>query len=124
MANIQSYIGVTPVSVPLDNTAVARGIRVTRGTNGLYTVAGATIRGEYGTLNDGVASEVVEGAALGTPARIPLQIAAAVTVADLAYSAAAGQVTNVSTNAVLVGKFAETQTVVNTPVPVDLFTVA
>lgn len=118
-----TYIGVTPVTVALDNTTVARGLRVKRGSNGLYTVQDATARGEYVTLNDGVALDFVEGAALGTPARAPFQVAAAVAVGDLAYSAAAGQVTNVSTNAVLVGKFADAQATVNGYASVDLFTV-
>lgn len=119
-----TYIGVTPVSVPLDSTAVARGLRVKRGSNGLYTIQDATARGEYVTLNDGVASDQnVEGAALGTPARVPMQVAAAVAVGDLAYSAAAGQVTNVSTSAVLIGKFADAQATINGFSSVDLFTV-
>lgn len=118
-----TYIGVTPVSVSLDSTAVLRGLRVKRGSNGLYTVQDATARGEYVTLNDGIASEVVEGAALGTPARAPMQVAAAVVQGDLAYSAAAGQSTNVSTNAVLLGKYAETQATINGFASVDFFTV-
>lgn len=118
-----TYIGVTPVSVPLDTTAVGRGLRVKKGSNGLYTVQDASARGEYATLNDGVASEVVEGAALGTPARVPLQTLGAVAVGDLVYAAAGGAVDNsTNTSTILIGKSADAVSVASF-VSVDLMVI-
>lgn len=105
MADFATYIGVIPQSVPLDSSAVARGLRVTRGTNGLFTVQDATARGDMVTLRDGVASEVVDGAPMGTPAKVPALAGEATTVGATAYSFAGGKFGVTSSGAVIVGRW-------------------
>lgn len=120
-----TYIGVTPVSVPLDSTAVGKFLRVKRGSNGLYTLQDASARGEYVTLNDGAASEVVEGAALGTPARVPFVVtfSAAIAPGTVAYTGANGTATDSNASGIILGKFADTATVTGQFARVDLLTV-
>ncbi len=89
------------------NTTVARGLRLTAHTDGTYFLAGATIRGD-------VICQTTSGAAAGVHLVNPIQPGghtavvvgvSTVAVGDGCYSAASGQTTNISTNAVLIGKF-------------------
>lgn len=89
------------------NTTVARGLRMVINTDGTYSLAGATVRGD-------VVCETTSGTAGGNHLVTPLQVGghtgvvvgvATVAVGDGCYSAASGLTTNVSTNAVLIGKF-------------------
>lgn len=105
MADIQTYLGATPKSCPLGASAVARGLRIVRGSDGLYTVAGVGVRGDFVTLRDAVASEVTAGCPSGTPASVPAVASEAITDGDLAYSAALGKFSKTSTNAVLMGRW-------------------
>lgn len=120
-----TYIGVTPVTLQLDSMAVGRGLRVKRGSNGLYTLQDASARGEYVTLNDGVASDVIEGAALGTPARVPFVVtfSASIVPGAVAYTGASGTATDANTSGIILGKFADTATASGQFAAVDLLTV-
>lgn len=124
MAELATYIGVTPVSTPLSAVAVARGVRVTRASTGLFAVADATIRGDRVTLRSGDASEVIPAVPAGTPAKVPALASEAVAVGDLAYSAAAGKFSKTSTNAVLMGRWTLAATGDGVLGEVELFTVA
>lgn len=123
MADLCTYMGETPVSITLTAASVARGLRVTRNSSGLCAVQDATARGDYVTLRDGAASEVVIGVPSGTPAKVPALTTVAVNVGDLAYSATGGQFTNVSTSAVLMGRFTQATSGAGLA-EVELFTVA
>jgi len=105
MADIATHIGVTPVSITLTAAACGRGLRVTRNSSGLCAVTAATSRGDYVTLRDGVASEVVPAVPPGTPAKVPAVASEAVAVGDLAYSAASGKFSKTATDAVLMGRW-------------------
>lgn len=104
MADIATYIGVTPVSKTLTAASCARGLRVALNSSGLVAAAAIGVRGDYVTLRDGVASEVVPVVALGTPAKVPVVASEAVAVGDIAYSAASGKASKTSGGgAVVVG---------------------
>lgn len=105
MAEIATYLGVTPETIQLGASAVARGLRVVGDSANLYTVAGIGVRGEYITLRDGVAGEQVPAAPLGTPAKVPVVASEALVVGDTIYSAAVGKVSKTSGGgAVILGK--------------------
>lgn len=124
MAEIATYIGVTPISLPLGAAAVARGLRVTRGTDGLFVVQDASARGDAVTIRDGVASEVSSGVPAGTPARVPALAGEAATAGALAYSFAGGKFGVTSASAVLMGRWALAASGANVLGTVDLFPVA
>lgn len=105
MAELATYLGVSPQSITLTNVAAARGVRVTRNSSGLCAVADATTRGDYVTLRDGVASETISASPAGTPAKVPALASEAVAVGDLAYAAASGKFSKTSTNAALMGRW-------------------
>lgn len=86
------------------NTTLQRGIRVVIGSDGKATAAGAGVRGDYVTLHAIPASSIGLAAPI-QQGSLPIQASTTTAVGDAAYSAASGQVTNVSTNAVLIGKF-------------------
>ncbi len=91
MADMATYIGVTPVTARLGAAAVARGLRIVGDSSNLYTVAGIGVRGDYITLRDGVAGEDVPVVSVGTPAKVPVVASEALVVGDLLYSAALGK---------------------------------
>jgi hypothetical protein len=105
MAELATYIGVTPVSVALTAAAIGRGVRVTRNSSGLCAATAIGTRGDYVTLREGVASEVIPAVSAGSPAKVPALASEAVAVGDLAYSAANGKFSKTSTDAVLMGRW-------------------
>lgn len=105
MAELATYLGVLPKTISLTNAACARGVRVTRNSSGLCAVADATTRGDYVTLRDGAALEVIDAVPAGTPAKVPALASEAATVGALAYAAAAGKFSVTSTNAALMGRW-------------------
>lgn len=105
MADMATYIGVTPVTAKLSAVAVARGVRLTLASTGLCAVSASTERGEYVTLREGAASEVIPVAVSGTPAKVPALASEAVAIGDAAYSAANGKFSKTATSAVLMGKW-------------------
>lgn len=117
-----TYIGLTPVSVPLDSTPVNKFLRVKQGSNGLFTVQDATARGSFVTLNDGAASEVVEGGALNNTTRVPIQcvLASAIAPGTTAYAVAGGCVGDSNASGVIVGTFHEAATASGQTPAVDI----
>lgn len=105
MAELATYIGVTPVTITLTAVAAARGVRVTRASTSLCAVQDISARGDYVTLRDGVASEAIPAVAAGSPAKVPALASEACAVGDLAYSAAAGKFSKTSTNAIVMGRW-------------------
>lgn len=105
MAEMATYIGVTPISATLTAVAVARGVRLVRDGSGTFAVADATIRGDVVTLREGVASETIPVSPAGTPAKVPALASEAATVGALAYAAAAGKFSVTSTNAAVMGRW-------------------
>lgn len=105
MADIATYTGVTPIAKTLTNAACARGLRVALDSSGTISAAAIGVRGDYVTMQDGVANQVIEVTPAGTPAKVPAVASEAVAVGDTAYSAAAGKFSKTSTSAVLMGKW-------------------
>lgn len=106
MADFATYLGVTPVSKTLTAVAAARGIRVTLDASGTVAKSVIGVRGDYVTLRDGVASEVIDCVAAGTPAKVPALASEAVAIGDAAYSAADGKFSKTSGGgAILMGKW-------------------
>lgn len=124
MAELATYLGITPKTITLTNVAVARGLRVTRNSSGLCAVEGITARGDYVTLADGVASEAISACPAGTPAKVAAVASEATVVGDLAYSAASGKFSKTSTNAVLMGRWTLAASADGVLGEVELFTVA
>lgn len=105
MADLATYLGVSPQTVTLTAASAARGVRVIRNSSGLCAVADATARGDYVLLRDGAASEAIDAVPAGTPAKVPALASEASTVGALAYAAAAGKFSVTSTNAALMGRW-------------------
>lgn len=124
MAELATYLGVTPVTITLTAVAAARGVRVTRNSSGLCAVTGIGTRGDYVTLRDGVASEAISAVPSGTPAKVPALASEAAAVGDLAYSAASGKFSVTSTNAVLMGRWTLAASGDGVLGEVELFTLA
>lgn len=119
MATMATYVGVTPRSVNLGNSAVGRGRRVTQDSNGVFLASAIGVRGDFVMLNDGAANETTPGASMQDGGKVPAFATEAVVVNDPAYSAAAGGFSKTSTNAVYVGKWT-TATDANTLGEVEL----
>lgn len=105
MAELATYTGVTPISKKLTAVAAARGVRLVLDSSGTVSVAGSTVRGDYVSMQDGAASEVIIVTPLGTPAKVPALASEATVVGDIAYSAASGKFSKTATSAVAVGKW-------------------
>lgn len=97
--------------IPLQRTIKAgavdlpRGVRVTLGSDGLCLVSAIGVRGDYITLQAIPASTYGAAAPIGAGGSIPVVASETTAVGDAAYSAASGQVSKTSTNAVLMGKW-------------------
>lgn len=112
MPDAASYCGIETRTIQLSAAAIARGVRVVRNSSGLFTAAGATaaLRGEFVTMQAGAASEFIAAAAMQSGGKVPMLCAASMTngttaIGEIAYAAANGLVSNVSTSAAVVGKF-------------------
>lgn len=105
MAELATYIGITPRSINLANTAVVRGVRVSRASTGLNAVADATTRGDYVTLTAGAALETIAVASMADGGKVPALASEACAVGDAAYAAAAGKFSKTSTNAAVLGRW-------------------
>jgi len=127
MAEMATYVGVFPRSVIAQTAGgnIGRGLRVTRQTDGTVIVTAAnSSRGDYitlGLIEGGKPGPAVNAAGGG---KVPAVAAVAVNVADLAYSAANGQFTNVSTGAVLMGRFTQPASGAGVLTEVELLDVA
>lgn len=104
MSEMATNIGNVPRTIQA-NVAIARGLRAVLNASGTYDLAGATVRGDMVASEDIAAAKAGGGYGLQN-GKVPAVAATTVAVGDLAYSAASGQFTNVSTNAVYLGKWA------------------
>lgn len=104
MAELATYIGTAPLTIQNDSVALVVGTRLLLQSTGLVVVAGASIRGDYVSVGATPANGIGPAFPMQDGA-VPALVSVAVAIGDPAYSAASGQFTNVSTNAVLVGKF-------------------
>jgi hypothetical protein len=98
--NIKTQKTVTATAV-----AISRGARLLLNTNGLVSVAGITIVGDYVALQDIAASGVGLAAPIGAGGSVPMLASENCTVGAAAYSAASGKTSKTSTNAVILGKW-------------------
>ena len=98
--NIKIQKTVTATAV-----AIARGARLLLNTNGLVSVAGLGICGDYVALQDIAASGTGLAAPIGSGGSVPVLASENCTVGAAAYSAASGKTSKTSTNAVLIGKW-------------------
>lgn len=105
MADLATYIGVTPRSINLTNAAIVRGVRVTRNSSGLCAVADATIRGEYVTAQSGAALETIQAFSMADGGKVPALANEACAVGDAAYAGASGKFSKTSTNAAVLGRW-------------------
>jgi hypothetical protein len=121
---LSTYIGVAPRTsgVNASGNLIARGLRVILNSSGQIALAGNAVRGDYITLIDIANNENGIVVSCESGGKVAVQASqAASNVADLCYSAANGQVTNVSTGAVLIGRFTQPVAAANTLVEVELF---
>ncbi len=108
MADMTTYTGVTPITKKLTAVAVGRALRVVLDSSGTVAVAGIAVRGDYITLQDGVASAHVQVVPIGTPAKVPQVASEIVAVNDPAYSAASGKASKTAGGgAVIIGKWVQ-----------------
>lgn len=123
MAELACNTGAVSITVTLSNASAVRGTRVTLNSSGVVAAQDGTARGDFILAQDGAANGVIAAfdANVGI---VPAVAATAVAVADLAYSAASGQFTNVSTNAVLMGRFVQAASGSGVLTAVKLFQVA
>ena len=124
MALQATYIGATPRTITATNVAQARGVRVALDSSGTTAIADATVRGDFVTLQAIPASGSGVAASMSDGAKVPALASEAVTVGDLAYSAADGKFSKTSTNAVLVGRWSLATSGNAVLGEVELFTVA
>lgn len=92
-------------TVTATNTAIGRGIRVTLDSSGTVSASAIGVAGDYVTLQPIPAKGTGLAAPIGAGGSVPVQCAGTSAVGDAAYSAASGQSSNTSTNAVLIGKY-------------------
>lgn len=125
MAEQATYIGIQPRTIKAGASPLARGVRVTRASDGTCVVQDATARGDYITITAADASTYLEAVSIQGGNKVPALLTSGVTsaVGDLAYTAAAGAFSNVSASAVLVGRWT-TATAASTLGEVELFSPA
>lgn len=130
MAELACTIGIKPQTARLTAVAVVRGVRLTLDSSGTSAVTGAnTIRGDYVTLQSGIASEVIAVTAMQDGLVMALAGPAltnnTTAIGETAYAVATtGTFTNSSaSSAVAVGRWI-TVTANDTLGSVQLFTVA
>lgn len=102
---------------------IGRGLRVVLQSDGSYALAGITIRGDMITAEDIPTGQRGNGIPIGGGGSCPVVASGTTAVTDAAYSAALGQTSNVSTNAVLLGKWLQIGAV-NTLAVIELEAVA
>jgi hypothetical protein len=105
MATLATTIIPLQKTVTATNVALGRGIRVTLNSSGLVAASAIGVRGDYITLQAIPASGTGLAAPIGAGGSIPVVASETTAVGDAAYSAASGQTSKTSTNAVLMGKW-------------------
>jgi hypothetical protein len=122
MAELATYIGVEP-RTEICGADIARGLRVVYNLGGAVTLASIGVRGDYISLIDGKNGEPSTFVSASGGGKVPAVASVAVNQGDLAYSAAAGQVSNVSAGAILMGRWTTT-TAIGTLGEIELFPIA
>lgn len=124
MAEMATYVGVTPRTIKVGASNLSRGFRVTLDSSNLAAVTDAATRGGFVTMIDGVVGENIEACSMSEGAKVPAYAGeASVDAGDLAYAFAGGKFGVTSTNAALLGRWTTT-TAVNTLGEVELCSVA
>ncbi len=124
MAELASYIGITPRTIYNGTTDLVRGVRVTRQSDGTHVVADATTRGDYVTLTPITASEYGAASSMADGGKVPALASEACAVGDTAYAAASGKFSKTSTNAAVVGRWVLAASANNVLGEVELLSVA
>src|SRR6266446_3482846 len=104
MAEMAANIGQVPRTINA-NGALNRGLRCTLNASGTCDLSVIGVRGDFVTAVDVPALSPGIGYATGGGGKVPAVASVAVAVGDPAYSAAAGQFSNVSTGAVFMGRW-------------------
>jgi hypothetical protein len=120
MAELATYVGVEP-RTEICGADVNRGLRAVLNTSGVVVLAGAGVRGDYIALIDGKNTEPSTFVSLSGGGKVPAVAAVQTAVADLAYPAASGQVTNTGT--IVLGRWT-TATAPGTLGEIELFPIA
>lgn len=107
MAELATYRGCEPVTIKAGASALARGVRVTRQSNGTCIVQDATAGGDYVTLAAIPAATYGPAQPMGKGGKLPVLASEAVVVGDAAYSAAAGKGSKTATDAVVIGRWTQ-----------------
>src|SRR5260370_40948076 len=105
MAEMTANIGVVPRTITAGAVAIARGLRTVLNVSGTHDLAGATVRGDFIAAQDLAIGEVGAGYTTSGGGKVPAVSNVAAAVGDLAYSAANGRFTNVSSGAAYLGKW-------------------
>ena len=108
MAEQATYIGIQPRSVKANGTTgMIRGTRVNLQTDNTAIVADATTRGQFVCITNSDPATHCVAASIQAGEKVPALAYGAITTAvgDAAYSAAGGAFTNVSTSAILMGRW-------------------
>ena len=105
MAEMAANVGVVPRTIIAGAAAIARGLRTVLNASGTHDLAGATVRGEFVSAVDLAIGETGPAYETSGGGKVPAVAAVAVAIGDLAYSAANGRFTNVSTGAAYLGKW-------------------
>lgn len=121
---MNSYINESLQTIICGATALVRGVRVVRASDGEFDVAGATVRGDFATMDAVPIGEAAPAQPMQGEATLPLLSLTTAAVGDLAYAAADGKVSTTSTNAALVGRYRTAVAVANTLGEVQLLSVA
>jgi hypothetical protein len=104
MATVATTIIPLQRTVKATNVAITRGLRLSLDSSGTVSAAAIGVRGDYIALQDIAASTYGLAAPTAAGGSIPVNFSGTANVGDLVYSAAAGQVSTTSTNAVLMGR--------------------
>lgn len=121
-----TIVPIQQTVTPAANTAYVLGTRVTIQSDGTVATQDASLRGDFVMLQD-VGSQASPIRAVAAPLNmgsVPLLSLVTAAVGDGAYAAAAGKVTNVSTNAILVGTYRQAVTTANTVASIQLKSLA
>ncbi len=103
MATCATQIVPIQQTVTTTAAAVGRGIRVSLNASGLVAASAIGVRGDFITVQAIAASSTGLAAPIQPGGSIPVVASETTAVGDLAYSAASGQTSKTSTNAVLIG---------------------
>lgn len=118
-----TIIPIQQTVTPAANTAYVKGARVTIQSDGTVATQDASLRGDFILLQE-VASAAspfkILAAPLGAGGSVFALSLVTAAVGDGAYAAAAGKITNVSTNAILVGTYRQACGTANTLAVIEL----